>query len=485
MEVNKLHQAFDSLVSNGKNLVLLGMGREGVSSYKVFRKLYPKLDITIVDRNTEISNLPVLQGDSCLEFCTGEAYLDALEKEIEKDRFSIVLKTPGVSLKDHPKLLFSSIVSSQTDLFLRFWGAQCVGITGTKGKSTTTHLVYHLLKDDFSCVLAGNMGIPFFDILPEIKPETKIICELSSHQLEQVKKPPRVGVLLNLYEEHLDHYNSFEDYQKSKMNICGGDFFIWNIDDCLIAERLAERIKREGIEKLGQMCVFTQDYKKTEGLIHCYEERIKDLLRKDQNTINSTKEGQIFDFNLPNPLVGKHNELNLMAALLASRMMGGEYKRMVERLASFEPLPHRLQYVGCYDKIHFFNDSISTIPQACIAAVESINELPYIDKVGCLILGGFDRGIDYKILEDYLSANPIESIAFVGQAGNRIYRELEKRKSLPKRFICSDNYFEIVKWAKENTGSGNACVLSPAAASYDSFKNFEERGDCFVSLLKA
>ncbi len=476
MDDSALHTCFDAVVLPAGRVALLGAGREGESSYRLLRRLYPPLPITVCDRDERVRSAALWQDDAHVDFATGDGYVAAAAA------FPLILKSPGVCLKDRPDLLSSPALTSQADLFLRFFGRQCVGVTGTKGKSTVTHLIYHLLQAEYPCLLAGNMGIPFFDILPQLTPSHRVVGELSSHQLEQVHTPPHVGVLLNLYEEHLDHYVSFEAYQRAKLQIAGGEALVVNGDDPLIAARLKEwRSVRPGrvlsLAVFGSAAAATA-YSDVPGL------RVEDRLVWRPEALTATDGTPVFRFDAPHPLIGEHNERNLAAALLAAKRMGGTYARMLPRVASFRPLPHRLQYVGCYGGAHYFNDSISTIPHACIAAVESVNRLPFVSHVSCLIIGGFDREIDYTPLVDYLCANPIKSVIFVGAAGRRVQAELASRKCLPVDRLCTDDYEELVPWAVAHAEPGAACVLSPAAASYDCFKNFEQRGERFMELIK-
>jgi UDP-N-acetylmuramoylalanine--D-glutamate ligase len=184
-------------------------------------------------------------------------------------------------------------------------------------------------------------------------------------------------------------------------------------------------------------------------------------------------------------LQGKHNRYNINAAAIACKIIGISPKNVVAGVADFEPLPHRLQFVGEFNEIKFYNDSISTIPQATIAALQAV------PKVQTLILGGFDRGIDYTVLTDYLVENPVENIILIGEAGKRIRHiwvkmliENPKHKKLNINFFDADNYSDVVDIAKRHTSKGKVVLLSPAAASYDMFKNFEHRGNVFMELVK-
>lgn len=457
-------------------IIIVGLGREGQSTFRLIEHLLPNKPLVLVDANPDMERHPLFIGKPHLKFITGEHYLEKmlpLAKEAD-----LIMKSPGVSFKDYPGLLSLPHLSSQTNLFLRAFSSQISGISGTKGKSTTTLLSHHLINAYRPCVLAGNMGIPVFDILDEIGPNTHIICEFSAHQLEQASFPPKVGVLLNLFEEHLDHYASFIDYQKAKMNLAPTQtthehVFIYHADDPLIKERLQERCPMA-------LSLTDQD----PAWLSFSRDNTTSSLHLEDRWIVSPTEGKIFDLHQPHPLIGSHNELNLMAALLVARANGIGFAQAVKRIGSFQPLPHRLQYVGCINGRHFFNDSISTIPQATVAAMESIAHLDFIQGIDCLIVGGLDRGIDYEPLIDYLRGRMPESIIFVGQAGQRIFSMLQKAGVNCRNYLIENNYNRLVEWARSHTRKGYACVLSPAAASYDQFRNFAHRGDVFMNLVR-
>lgn len=463
MDLEVLKSKFLPLIEDYEKIAILGIGREGESSYKFLRQLLPNKRLFILDNSLETKDKDCFKQDNNLEFILGENYLQNLHT------YDLILKTPGISLKNYPNILCSKTLSSQADLFTKALWQNIIGITGTKGKSTTTSLIFDILKTKFKCSLAGNMGIPFFDILDNLEEDEYIVCEFSSHQLEQIAVPPCISILLNLFEEHLDHYTSFRDYQLSKMNICKGGgigrTYIYNTDDKLIRQRNSEMSNLP-----SNVFTFSTKTKVDKGLY------AKNGFIYDEN------ENQVFDLKNTN-LLGSHNVLNLMAAIIVCRQLGINYTEITEVIKEFKPLAHRFEYVGNINGRYFFNDSISTIPQATIAALETLKSIDFVNGMGCLILGGFDRGIDYNLLVKYLSVNPIKSITFVGVSGERIFKLLKTANALPYKYLLSDDYKEIVEWAYENTKEGEACVLSPAAASYDSFKNFEERGDYFKRLV--
>ncbi|MDR0602886.1 MAG: UDP-N-acetylmuramoyl-L-alanine--D-glutamate ligase [Bacteroidales bacterium] len=454
-----IHTIIEKL--NHKNILLLGFGKEGISSYKFIRTHLPQVSITIANQS-DIADKSVFSNDAYTHLLIGEHYLETMND------YDIVLKSPGISLKNIISLLDKSKISSQTDLFLQAFSSQCIGITGTKGKSTTASLLYHILHDTGKRVLiAGNIGIPFFDIIQKITPDTTIVMEVSSHQLEFIRKSPHIGILLNLFEEHLDHYHSFSDYQQAKYNITRyqspEDYFIYNTEDKLIANLLQ----------------INKTVSKTIGFSFSpYQGNLSYIREQYFCSFKNGKEEMICKITDDFPIKGNHNLLNTTAVIAALNAMGDVNPFQIEHAVySFRGLPHRLELIGKVKGITFYNDSISTIPQASIAAIQSLK------KVNTIILGGFDRGIDYQPLIDFLALSEVEYIIFTGNAGKRM---LELSSSLKnKQLFFRNTYPEIVFLAKECTKKGSICLLSPAAASYDAFRNFEHRGDTFRELVLA
>jgi UDP-N-acetylmuramoylalanine--D-glutamate ligase len=442
-----------------KRILLLGFGKEGQSSYRFIRSRLPNIPLSIANQNRDIDKA-IFSNDPYTNLITGAHYLEIIPE------YDLVLKSPGVSLKNIISQLDRSKISSQTDLFLQAFAPQCIGVTGTKGKSTTASLLYHVLKHaDKSVLMAGNIGIPLFDIMEDISRETMIVMELSSHQLEFIQRSPHVGILLNLFEEHLDHYRDFSAYQQAKYNIARyqscGDYFIYNTEDPLISTLLeTDPIASQRIgfsfypNPLSISCVRKDHF----------------LLTKDGTEEKICKITDHF------PLTGNHNLLNTAAVLAALGCIADINTAQIESaIYLFHGLPHRLELIGEIGGITFYNDSISTIPQASIAAIQALK------KVNTIILGGFDRGIDYQPLINFLASSEVEHLIFTGNAGKRM---LELSTTLQdKQLFFRDTYPEIVALAKRCTKKGSVCLLSPAAASYDAFRNFEHRGDIFRELV--
>ncbi|MBR4135736.1 MAG: UDP-N-acetylmuramoyl-L-alanine--D-glutamate ligase [Bacteroidales bacterium] len=446
----------------GRKVIILGYGREGSSSYHFLRRHFPTMPVTVADKSDKLLQEKDFQDDPNVTLITGEAY------DRNLNDYDLILKSPGISFNKLDYLVESEKISSQTDLFLQAFHAQVVGVTGTKGKSTTSSLIYHLFHEaGRETVLAGNIGVPLFDVVEKMTPQTVVVAELSAHQLEFIHRSPDYAVLLNIYQEHLDHFNSFNNYQIAKINIARfqeeRQFFVYNGDDYLIPNLI------QSYDLNRDRVIFgTQHHAGIHALCDDHVVRF----------YNGSTLLDEYDLKEHTHLPGRHNYFNIMAAVAVARHFGLSHEEILQGLSSFRGLPHRLEMVGKYQDIIFYNDSISTIPEAAIAAVKALR------KVDTLILGGFDRGIDYTGLIDYLGENPVRNIAFTGPAGERILSEWQATAlPLPEHYILEEDYRKIVAFAFEHTAPNKVVLLSPAAASYNQFKNFEERGDLFKQYI--
>lgn len=445
-----------------KKIIILGFGKEGVSTYNFIRRHFPKMNITVADRNEELYTDDI--NDKHIKFIKGQKY------DRNLNNYDLIFKSPGINFNHIDYYIESERITSQTDLFLEFFGEQTIGITGTKGKSTTSSLIYHIMSDvNKDTFLVGNIGTPFFDILEKISSKSLIIAELSAHQLEFVNTSPKYAVLLNIYQEHLDHFNSFNNYQIAKLNIAkyqkNGDFLVYNGDDLHIPMLV------KGYRIDNDKCVFGTK-------VHTgYHVRCSNHLVKFMNDGEIIDEYDLVDYkNLP----GTHNYFNIMAAIAICKKLCATHEQIMKSLLTFKGLSHRIEFVGKYNGIEFYNDSISTIPEATIAACRALRE------VDTLIIGGFDRGIDYIHLINFLKNNNIHNIIFTGPAGKRVFQLCCDNKIVFENVLETDDFEKMTDFAFEKTPNGGIVLLSPAAASYNQFKNFEERGDYFKeSIIKS
>ena len=445
---------------NNQKVIILGFGKEGISTYRFIRRHFPKMKLVVADGNENLKT-DGFEDDKHLKIIKGEGY------DRNLNQYDLIFKSPGISFNRLDYYVENEKITSQTNLFLEFFHEQVVGVTGTKGKSTTASLIYHILSHSRENVfLAGNIGTPFFDIVEQLTPESLVVAELSAHQLEFVHHSPDYAVLLNIYQEHLDHFNSFNNYQNAKTNVFkfqhAGNFLVYNGDD----EHIPGWVK--GNQPESDTCVFgTQVHP---GL----HARCRNHLVRFMNDGEIVDEYDLIDYkNLP----GTHNYFNIMAAIAICRRLQVKHKDIMDALLTFKGLPHRIEFVGEFKGVEFYNDSISTIPESAIAAVKALR------GVETLILGGHDRGIDYQVLIDFLKENPLKNIAFTGPAGRRMLEMLREQNAVPQNFVETDDYEEIVRFCYEKTPVGGTVLLSPAAASYDQFKNFEERGETFKQLV--
>jgi UDP-N-acetylmuramoyl-L-alanine---L-glutamate ligase len=434
-----------------KSVLIMGFGTEGRSTLDFLIKYFSDCRISIYDKN-------ILRLGKDIRFITGD--IDHIH-----DKFDVIIKSPGIPLTDEFVLRYKQIISSQTDIFLREFHDQAIGITGTKGKSTTVTLLNTILTDcGKNSILAGNIGVPVFDIIPEIDDSVIIVLELSSHQLQFIQKAPHISAILNVYPEHLDFYKNFIEYRAAKMNIVRmqneNDRIIFPIKEFAGLERKSVSLPFEIIIDGDQAIVYYSGSSIVLSL-KCIELR------------------------------GSHNLYNIGTALIASQLAGCDIKDAVQSVYGFKGLEHRLEFFGTYNGIDFYNDSISTIPQASVAAIKAFD-----NNIGSLILGGHFRGeeIIWTVLTDELKKSRIDNIFFLPDTGRMMYDDfvrsgfkeihggqssiLEWEDRQIRCFFCS-NFDEMIPLLFKYTPAGTTCLLSPASSSYNMFKNFEERGKLF------
>lgn len=455
-----MKEIFEKLIKKGR-IAVLGFGREGKATYNLFRTLFPEIPLTIADADEKIViKYPELLQDKNLQIITGSDYIERLSD------VAVVIKSPGISSKSL-KILQNVHITSQTAIFLEKYRNQVIGVTGTKGKSTTSSLIHHILSQENSCIIIGNIGLPAFDSISEISPDTFIVFELSSHQLEDVDVSPHIAVLLNIFEEHLDHYSSYEEYQQAKMNIARfqnqHDFLVYGFNNEIISNLL-----RDTKMYKGRRFPFSLENSLKQG---CWQ-------HNGQVVVGNQMHQQIlFNVHQEFPLKGQHNLLNIMASCIVAEICQISVDVIRESVLTFTGLSHRLEYVGTYDGIIFYNDSIATIPEASIAAIKAL------ENVNTILLGGFDRGINYINLAEFLSQSAVENILLTGNAGKRILSELQSFDISSKYIEWIGDFETMVERARQITKRGGICLLSPAASSYDAFKNFEQRGDIYKKLV--
>ena len=443
-----------------KKILILGFGKEGKSTYKFLRKHFEEKKLFISDKDLKLLDLnPELDEDMFLEVSLGENYLNGIEE------YDLIIKAPGISFKDIDISKFENKITSQLELFLEFFDVKTIGITGTKGKSTTSSLMYAVLKEnDKHAFLLGNIGNPIFDEVENMNEDTYVVIELSSHALQYVKKSTNISILLNVHEEHLDHYKSYEEYVLAKMNIGlkqnKKDVFIINNDDSEI-ERVLENNKEKIVSDIKRISIKSE-------VGDCY-------LKDNEIYLDSEMVINVNALEEAMNLKGMHNINNIMFILEATKLLNLDINKALDAIKKFEPLEHRMEFVAKIDDVEYYNDSIATIPRSTINAVNAIK------NVNTLIVGGKDRGVSLEELYDFLKTSNVENIICLPKTGEFIYENLKDVDG--KNLYSVAELKEAVAIAKKVTKKNKVCLLSPAASSYGYFKNFEERGRLFKEYV--
>ncbi len=451
MDINELKPYFD-----GKRCAILGFGREGKIWLSLLQRLDCCAEIAVADMKPQ--DIPGVTG------IYGEDYLDRARG------YDLLLQSPGVIIKDRLTQQEKEKILTQTELLLRLRPCHIVGITGTKGKSTTSSLTYHFLSAcGYKTMLIGNIGVPPLERIEEMTPDTVAVCEMSCHQLEFARHSPEVAVLLNIFPEHLDHYVSLEAYAAAKRNIylhqLPGDTSILNIET--IPDEICTNAECGNAPNCNN-----SGYRKSKLLtIGC-----------ERPAMAFTENGAIFlpdgreipAVDIHTQLRGRHNVYNILAALMAANAAGADIDRCLASLPEFRGLEHRLEYVDTINGVEYINDSICTIPEAAVAAVQA-----FPDGADCVILGGMERNIPYEKLADFLNTGAVKNVILLPDSGYRIGRLITSADvnrvevhDLPEAVSTA------AKLAKKRV------ILCPAAASYGFYKNFEERGKHFKQLVE-
>lgn len=435
-----------------KKILILGLGREGLSTLRFLRKQFPVKIIGVADQKQLAqlakSTQKIITSDKKIRLHLGKKY----QKSIEK--YDTIFKSPGIRLEVS---VSPEKITSQANIFIEFFRDKIIGVTGTKGKSTTSSLIYKILKDaKIKVELIGNIGNPPFDYLNEIAKTSLFVYELSSYQLEFVKQSPHISVFLNLFKEHTDYHGSFKVYHAAKSNIFKwqneNDYLIYNSDfknELKISTAKSKKIpfnikvKNEGAYVENGYIVFEK-----EKILKTSETKLK----------------------------GRFNLNNILAAVAVSKLLKISNQSIALSIKSFNPLKHRLEYIGTFNQISFYNDSIATIPEATIAAIETLSP-----RVGTLILGGLDRSLNFSALAKKITEEKIGNIILFPQTGEIILEEVKRQETfMPQHFFAKDMK-EAVEKAYKVTPKNSICLMSPAASSYNMFKNYEDRGRQFVA----
>ncbi len=394
-----------------ENILILGYGKEGKATEKYIKKYYLDANIKIADQS--LSN----------------NYLENQEK------FDIAIKTPGIN-KELVKIPYTTATNI---FFSKILGKNTIiGVTGSKGKSTTSSLIFSILKSAGKDVeLLGNIGNPMLKALMEPVKKGKIfVLELSSYQLDDIKFSPDIAVLTNLFLEHMDYHKNKDNYYQAKKNIINfqneNGFLIYNPEN-------------------KESLYWLKDYK--------------------GNKIPFIQKLPVKEHDIP--LLGKHNQDNIRAAVSVAKILKIGDKAISSAIKKFRGLPNRLEFLGKFKGITFYNDASSTNPDSSILAIESLRD------VDTIFLGGQDRGYNFSHLEKTIKKYRIRNVVLFPDSGEKI---IKNKKGL--NILNTKSMEEAVRFAYKNTLKGKICLLSGASPSYSLWKNFEEKGDQFKYFVK-
>ena len=456
----------------GKRVLILGFGREGRSTLAFLQERVPDVDLGVADRRTldtmSDQERAALAGVSRDRVVLGPDYLDAVQ------RAEVIVRSPGLP-PDAPALeaarAAGARVTSLVSLFFDVAPGRVIGVTGTKGKSTTTSAIYTVVRDaGLDARLGGNIGIPLLACLDGSDDQTIFVVELSSFQLSDLERSPHIAVVQNVVREHLDYHGTFEKYVTAKSNIVRhqgpNDTMIFNGDHDIPRALAGWSPGTKLVFGLdngpGYTCSVEDGW-----LVHR-----ADGLKTPIITIDDL------------PLPGDHNLLNVMPAVVIGRRLGVDAELIAASFRTLQALPHRLELVHVWRGRRFYNDSLSTVPEAAMAALAAFRDRPTI-----LIAGGHDRGQAWDELADAILRERVRAVVLLPETGEKLLAALELRAALPAvdlpTLLPAATMPEAVRCAIEASAPGSAILLSPAAASFGAFRDYEDRGNQFRDAVIA
>lgn len=443
----------------GDSFLIIGLGREGRSVYRYLRSHLPLARIGIADRGEITLDEPLSPHT---ELFSGPSYLSSAHS------FDTIIRSPGVSIRDiSPHISATSHLTSATNIFFAECPGKIVGVTGTKGKSTTSSLTAAILGRTLPDVrLVGNIGTPMLDYLEGATAGTLFVIELSSYQLEDLRRSPHVAILLNIVPEHLDYHGGFENYCAAKLAIArhqsSNDILVLNESNQLLATRTT------GFQ--GGRRYFTEG-KSSSALVSISDGTICILKEGELTPLLRTEEL---------PVIGPGNLQNALAAITCAVALGSTAAQIKEGLTTFKPLEHRLEFVAERFDISFYNDSLSTIPEALAHAIAALG-----DKVETIIAGGFDRGVDMTPIGPALASSKVKNLILFPTTGEKIW-ESAIAAAPSRSYIKVDvqTMEQAVQAAYNLTSSGKTCVMSPASSSFSVFRDYRDRGDQFKDAVR-
>ena len=410
-------------ISHAGRVLILGFAREGLSTFNFLHSKFPRLQIDTADQKD------------------GPDYLKTLQD------YGVIIKSPGIS-PHKPEIVAAAqkgcVFTSHMQIFFEVCPSKnIIGITGTKGKSTTTSLIYEVIKaNDLPATIVGNIGKPALDYLSEMTVDSWVVTELSSGQLISLTQSPHIAVLQNIFQDHLDYHLDYEEYRQAKYNITRfqkpRDYFIYNAanSDSAFAATLTQ----------AKLIPFS---------------------------IND------FDPQIKTHLLGDHNKLNIIPSLKIAKILKLPKNKVYQAITDFHPLDTRLELVATKNNIRFYADTLATIPEATIAALDALPS-----DVETLIAGGHERKQNYSILAVKILSRGIKNLIVFPATGPRIWKEITNiNPHPPLTYHQSNTMVDAVKFALDHTLSDKICLLSPAAPSFTLFKDYKDEYEQYKDAI--
>jgi UDP-N-acetylmuramoylalanine--D-glutamate ligase len=422
------------------NIAVVGEGLEGKSSAEFLKKKGAK--VTVLDQKN------------------GENYLENLNS------YDLIIRSPGVRLADLDLHVSRDKITSQTKLFFDLCPAQIIGVTGTKGKGTTSSLIYEMLKEEGKDVyLGGNIGVPPFEFLDKLTKDSLVVLEMSSFQLHDLHKSPHISVFLMVTSEHLDYHKDTREYVEAKRNILNHQ----TPDDFAVINRDYPASNESDISTEGKVYFVSREREVDEG---CFAREGKVVLRVDGKSTEVLNTVELL-------LKGEHNFENVCAAVMAAYLAGASIESIKTALKSFKGLEHRLELVDRINGVEYYNDSFSTTPETAIAAIQAFNN-PEI-----LVLGGSSKDSDFSELGRIIGKSEnIKAIIGIGEEWERIKASIPKTASPYLLIEGAKSMHQVVHAASRIAAPGDVVLLSPACASFGMFENYKDRGMQFKEEVK-
>lgn len=394
-------------LSKFKKILLVGYGIEGKSTKEFLTKTLPDIEVGTADQKD------------------GPNYLD------KQKEFDLAIRSPGVR-----KELITIPYTTATNIFFANTTKPVIGVTGTKGKSTTASLIHSiLLEQGLKSKLVGNIGTPLLSTLLDESGTDYYVAELSSFQLDDLKYSPHISLVINIYPEHMDYHGDVETYWIAKSSIIkhstNNDYYVYN-------------------HHFPTLCDW----------VHTTQAKAVEIVNKLPFVLDK------------NPLLGEHNLENIKSAVTVGEILGILPSTMQKAISNFQPLPHRLELVGTYKNITFYDDAISTTPQSTIHAIKALK------KVGTILLGGTNRGYDFSDLVKTLEEFGVPNVVLFPDSGKKIL-ELINSSNYKPNVLNTSSMAEAVAFTYKNSPKRSICLLSTASPSYSLWKNFEEKGSEF------